>query len=123
MSYDAESGHMYLVDGNERMNNTTVGYSHVEIEGNLTLGSNESNIRELLFVFQPVGMQPTRVADFGVQVTDGDDERTLIRSLLRLRRSYAICHPTEIAVCLSEVPFLRELGMHVLVRNPSNDEE
>ena len=60
---------MYLVEGNERMNNTTIGFSHVEVEGPCTLRRNGANHREMLFVLQPGGVMPRRGTNRGIDVT------------------------------------------------------
>ena len=69
VSYESNSGHMYLVEGNERMNNTTIGFSHVEVEGPCTLRRNGANHREMLFVLQPGGVMPRRGTNRGIDVT------------------------------------------------------
>jgi hypothetical protein len=113
VSYDAETGFMYVVEGNERLNTRITGYSHFEVEGCCTTRNGTDT--ELLFVLQPSGMQPVRATNRGLPVTKDNDDLVVVAALLDLRRACAICHQNDIVVCLSRVPCLRDIGMHVIV--------
>ena len=117
VSYDSESGHMYLVEGNKRMNNTAIGYSQVEVEGCCTFSSDVllSDHREMLFVLQPGGAMPIWDHNRGIQVTQNKDDRVMVGALLDLRQAYQLCHRDEMLVCLSELPRMRDIGMHVVL--------
>ena len=39
----------------------------------------------------------------------------MVETLLDLRQAFQICHRSEIQVCLSELPRLTAIGMHVNV--------
>jgi hypothetical protein len=45
-----------------------------------------------------------------------------VETLLDLRQAFQICHKSEIQVCLSELPRLTAIGMHVNVDGGSEDE-
>jgi hypothetical protein len=108
--YDAESGKLYLAESNQSANLDVVGWSQVRVRGLATCVCEPNPQPELAFALLYGLGAPGREPRRGIPVCADRDDRLKVASLLALIKHGNHQHPSEILICLSQVPNLRGLG-------------